>query len=70
MIDNFLDPEFLTRKPEWGSVEITRAMLDLLQDGLKIGNSDDSSDKRFCTSRYLIRSPSSFNNCDLWVCVA
>jgi len=60
--NSFLDPEFLTRKPEWGSVEITRAMLDLLQDALKIGSSDNSSDKRFCASRYLIRSPSSFND--------
>ncbi len=28
---------FHTRRPEWGSIEITRAMIDLLQAGLKIG---------------------------------
>ena len=28
---------FHTRRPEWGSIEITRAMIDLLQAGLQIG---------------------------------
>jgi hypothetical protein len=64
--NSFMDPVHLSRTPEWGSVEITRAMLDLLQDGLKIGNVDKNSvqkfeDKRFCASRYLVRSPPSFN---------
>lgn len=65
--NSFMDPVHLSRTPEWGSVEITRAMLDLLQDGLKIGNVDKNSvpkfeDKRFCASRYLVRSPPSFNS--------
>jgi hypothetical protein len=63
--NSFMDPVFLSRTPEWGSVEITRAMLDLLQDGLKIGNVDKNSiqfeDKRFSAGRYLVRSPPSFN---------
>jgi hypothetical protein len=40
-------------------------MLDLLQNGLKIGKVDNRNvqyeDKRFCASRYLVRSPISFN---------
>ena len=58
--NSFMDPVFLSRTPEWGSVEITRAMLDLLQGALKIGNSDNTAiqeDKRFCPSRFLVQSP-------------
>eukprot|EP00581_Thalassiosira_minuscula_P031327 CAMPEP_0183767812 /NCGR_PEP_ID=MMETSP0739-20130205/12408_1 /TAXON_ID=385413 /ORGANISM="Thalassiosira miniscula, Strain CCMP1093" /LENGTH=583 /DNA_ID=CAMNT_0026006753 /DNA_START=12 /DNA_END=1763 /DNA_ORIENTATION=+ len=29
---------FHSRRPEWGSVEITRAMIDLLEEGLRIGD--------------------------------
>ncbi len=32
-----------TRRPEWGSVNITRAMIDLLEEALKIGTSRDRS---------------------------
>jgi len=62
--NSFMDPVFLSRQPEWGSVEITRAMLDLLQDALKIGNSDNTAvqeDKRFCPSRFVVRTPPSFD---------
>eukprot|EP00536_Pseudo-nitzschia_multiseries_P012936 jgi/Psemu1/290594/fgenesh1_pg.523_\ len=63
--NSFMDPVFLSRSPEWGSVEITRAMLDLLQDGLKIGNDaalpSQYEDKRFCPGRFLVRSPPSFD---------
>ena len=65
--NSYMNPDFLSRTPKWGSVEITRAMLDLLQDGLKIGNADNTAaqeDKRFCASRYLVRSPPSFNASD------
>lgn len=62
--NSFMDPVYLSRKPEWGSVEITRAMLDLLQDSLKIGDDSEKNakyeDKRFCASRYLVRSPPYF----------
>jgi len=67
--NSFMDPVHLSRTPEWGSVEITRAMLDLLQEGLKIGKFDNNIvqyvDKRFCPSRYLVRSPPSFNIAEL-----
>ena len=42
--NSFLDPEFLSRVPSWGSVEITRAMIDLLKDGMKIGSDMDIVD--------------------------
>jgi hypothetical protein len=58
--NSYMDPEFFSLTPSWGSVEITRAMLDLLQDGLKIGNCTEA-DKRFSASRFLIRSPASFD---------
>ena len=35
---------YLTRRPEWGSVEITRAMIDLVEEGLRIGDSDGEVD--------------------------
>ena len=34
---------YFSRKPEWGSVEITRAMIDLLDEGLKIGSNRDNT---------------------------
>ena len=54
--NSFLDPEFLSRIPSWGSVEITRAMLDLLQNAMRIGH-DAQTDMRFAASRYLVRRP-------------
>lgn len=36
-------PKFHTRRPEWGSIEITRAMIDLLEEGLRIGSGAISS---------------------------
>lgn len=56
--NSYLDPEFLTRTPNWGSVQITRAMLDLLEAGLKIGN-DPEKDPRFSSDRFVVRRPSS-----------
>lgn len=54
--NSYLDPEYLTRTPSWGSVEITRAMLDLLHTGLRIGN-DSEKDPRFSSNRFLSRRP-------------
>lgn len=34
---------YFSRKPEWGSVEITRAMIDLLDEGLRIGTNRDNT---------------------------
>ena len=48
-----------TRRPEWGSVNITRAMIDLLVEALKIGTPRDKTmnqnqhDDRYSTSRYI-----------------
>ena len=51
-----------TRRPEWGSIEITRAMIDLLDEGLKIGSQRDKSNtksfmdqygERYSTTRYV-----------------
>ena len=54
--NSFLDPEFLTRKPNWGSIDIARAMLDLLHDGLRIGKCTQG-DMRFSANRYLVKRP-------------
>ena len=54
--NSYLDPDYLTRTPNWGSVEITRAMLDLLQNGLKVGHCRQQ-DKRFSANRFLVRRP-------------
>jgi hypothetical protein len=35
--DKTASPVYHTRKPEWGSVDITKGMMDLLEEGLKIG---------------------------------
>jgi hypothetical protein len=54
--NSFLDPEYLTRTPNWGSIEITRAMVDLLQASMTIGR-DQQTDMRFAASRFLVRRP-------------
>lgn len=49
------DPVFRSHRPEWGSVEILRAMLDILHDGLLIGNNHSTSvDPRYDPTRYLM----------------
>lgn len=52
----YAPPTYHSRRPEWGSIEITRAMLDLLFEGLKIGRSEngESDDERFSTNRYRV----------------
>ncbi|KAL7523461.1 hypothetical protein ACHAWF_000533, partial [Thalassiosira exigua] len=47
--DDSIPPKFHTRRPEWGSVEITRAMIDLLEEGLRVGGT--------CGRRYLATPP-------------
>jgi hypothetical protein len=54
--NSFLDPEFLSYTPNWGSVDITHAMLDVLQNAMRIGH-DNEKDMRFAASRYLVRRP-------------
>lgn len=41
--------KYHSRRPEWGSIEITQAMLDLLHEGLAIGH---KLDPRFPAERY------------------
>ena len=55
--NSFSDPIFHSHRPEWGSVQITRAMVDLLAAGMEIGrsvNSDREKDERFTRRRYVI----------------
>jgi len=50
-------PRYHTRRPEWGSVDITKAMIDLLEVGLKIGTNKDKlspdQDERYSSARYV-----------------
>lgn len=51
-------PEYLTHRPEWGSIEITRAMIDLLREGLRIDGSSSTGkagEAAYSTRRYLIQ---------------
>ena len=56
--NSYADPVFLSHQPQWGSVQITRAMVDLLREALLIGNvkPDDAAEKdpRFTKQRYYI----------------
>jgi hypothetical protein len=47
--------QYHSRRPEWGSIEITRAMLDLIHEGLLIGAG--TADPRFSEERYGHSSP-------------
>jgi Core-2/I-Branching enzyme len=67
--NSFADPEYSTFAPEWGSVQLTRAMLSLLMQGMKIGQPrrtssgnnpaggapDPHDDPRFSPNRHVIR---------------
>lgn len=51
--NDFAPPIYRTRRPQWGSIEITLAMLDLCNESLKIGmDAYRSKDPRFSTNRY------------------
>jgi hypothetical protein len=44
-----------SRVPEWGSIDICRAMMDCLHDGLQIGTAVDShDDERYSPRRFVI----------------
>ena len=45
-------PRFHSRRPEWGSIEITRGMIDLLEEGLRIG-SNEGGEGQLGYQRYL-----------------
>jgi hypothetical protein len=52
----YADPEYLTHAPEWGKVQIARAMVDLVAAGLKIRPNDREADERFSTKRFLVKA--------------
>jgi hypothetical protein len=47
-------PRYHSRTPSWGSIEITRAMLDLIHEGLQVGVEGRNEDARFSTDRYTL----------------
>lgn len=53
----YSSPRYHTRSPEWGSIEITRAMLDLIHEGLHVGVTGRNDDFRFSTDRYTLGGP-------------
>ena len=51
--NEYADPEYFTHKPEWGSVQLTRAMVDCLSNAMKLGN-DAEKDPRFSSRRFVV----------------
>lgn len=49
--NTYADPEYFTYAPEWGSVELARAMVDSLAEAMQIGV-DQEPDPRFSKDRY------------------
>lgn len=59
----FESPKYHTRRPAWGSIEITRAMLDVLHESLQIGTAvPPIRDERFSTRRFLVTTTTT--SCD------
>ena len=52
---------YLTRRPEWGSIEITRAMIDLVEEGLLIGGNDD---RTTTSARRFVSTPAHVDSTD------
>jgi hypothetical protein len=52
----YADPVYLSHAPEWGSVQITSAMVELVAAGLKIGPNDRETDERFSSRRFLVET--------------
>uniref|UniRef100_A0A7S4RE95 Uncharacterized protein n=1 Tax=Ditylum brightwellii TaxID=49249 RepID=A0A7S4RE95_9STRA len=65
------EPKYRTYRPDWGSVEITRAMIELMKEGLRIGEEidyhgrneeerwldrEEEEDDRFSKRRYIVRN--------------
>ena len=48
--DESMMPRFHSHRPEWGSVEITRAMIDLLEEALRIGTDESTN---YSATKYL-----------------
>lgn len=58
----YADPVYLSHAPEWGSVQITSAMVELVAAGLKIGPNDRESDERFSSRRFLVETTKDVSN--------
>jgi len=58
--NSFADPEYLSHAPAWGSVQITRAMVDLLRIAHPMGTTDNpdhlkqEEDARFSSRRFWL----------------
>ena len=52
--NSYADPELLSFTPAWGSIQLTRAMIALLRQGLHIGLDGNVTDERFSTARFLL----------------
>ena len=63
--NSYADPEYLTHEPSWGSIQITRAMIDLLRIGYDLASPQDAllndSDPRFASRRFFLQSNSEKN---------
>lgn len=58
--NSFAPPDYFSHVPEWGSLQLTRAMIDILAQGMRIGGDqapDVEADPRFAMKRHVI-SPS------------
>jgi len=66
--DSFADPEFHSYAPEWGSIQLTRAMIDSLATAMKIGRQINErskameEDPRFTTKRFLVTDEATDDN--------
>jgi hypothetical protein len=58
----YADPVYLSHAPEWGSVQITKAMVELVAVGLKIGPNDRETDERFSSRRFLVETTTDDSN--------
>jgi hypothetical protein len=58
----YADPVYLSHAPEWGSVQITSAMVELVAAGLKIGPNDRETDERFSSRRFLVETTKDDSN--------
>lgn len=43
-------PRFHSHRPEWGSVEITRAMIDLMEEALRIGTGESTHSAKYLST--------------------
>ncbi|GKY97607.1 hypothetical protein MPSEU_000719100 [Mayamaea pseudoterrestris] len=54
--NSYDDPEPFSLSPNWGSVQLTQAMICLLKRGMQIGLDKEQRDERFATRRFVLSS--------------